>query len=110
MGSGVPVNAPFAKVENFEVSSVTEDSVSLRWETPKFGLVTQYLLKICVSADYCRMGKYRVASGCSELCICQDDGNPTCGFGPEAESLAAACSCLAPNTDAACLEDSDCTG
>ena len=36
VGSGMAVNAPFARVENFMVSGVTDDSISLRWDTPSF--------------------------------------------------------------------------
>jgi hypothetical protein len=84
-GRGIPVNAPYTPIENFRVTSVDEDSVVLGWNTPTFGLVTQYRIRLCVADDYCIGGKWRVASMCSPLCVCNDDGTPTCADGTEAE-------------------------
>ena len=104
-GSGVPVNAPFANIGDFRVTEVGKDSVEVGWGMPSFGLVTQYRIRICAAADYCIGGKWRVAPGCSPLCVCDDSGQPVCADGTEA-----LCSCVAPNNDAECEVTSDCTG
>ena len=105
VGQGIAVNAPFAPVNNFQVTSVEKDSVLLGWETPKFGYVTSYRVKVCVADDYCSGGRYMVDNKCSPLCACLADGTPSCADGTEAD-----CNCVAPNTDAKCEFNSDCTG
>ena len=105
VGSGVPVNAPFASVDNFKVTAVGNDSIVLGWDTPRFGLVTEYRVKVCVAADYCSGGNYMAHSQCSSLCTCINDGTPSCGDGSEAD-----CTCLPPNTYAPCALDSECLG
>ena len=79
----VAVNAPFAPVKNFQMTSVEKDSVLLEWETPKFGLVTNYRIKVCVADDFCSGGNYMVDETCSPLCTCLADGKPSCGDGKE---------------------------
>ena len=84
VGQGIAVNAPFAPVNNFQVTSVEKDSVLLGWETPKFGYVTSYRVKVCVADDYCSGGRYMVDNKCSPLCACLADGTPSCADGTEA--------------------------
>ena len=74
----VAVNAPFAPVKNFQMTSVEKDSVLSEWETPKFGLVKSYRVKVCVADDFCS-GNYMVDKTCSPLCICLADDKPSCG-------------------------------
>jgi hypothetical protein len=78
VGKGTPirppgflaVNAPFAPVENFQMTSVEKDSVPSEWETPKFGLVKSYRVKVCVADDFCSGRNYMVDNTYSPLCIC----------------------------------------